>query len=115
MRCVGRVLSVLGVAGLLALGQCRPAAAESLWDPDLREFLGGTGPDTFMLFSGLDLWRDGFSLHGGVLWAPNGLTENGFVFKLLTATGAYRYHSGGVDVYGFYGLIAPMAGVRYAQ
>lgn len=115
MGCV-RGLVALGVAGLLALGGCRAALADSLWNGDMREFVrGGADPDTFLFFSGFDIWRNGYSVHGGLLWAPQGLTENGFMVKLLTAAGTYRYRSGGVDVRGYYGLAAPMAGFRIAQ
>jgi hypothetical protein len=49
---------------------------------------------TFLIFSGGDLWREGGFLHGGLLWSPGGLDEDGFTLKLLFGSGAYRYRSG---------------------
>jgi Cellulose biosynthesis protein BcsS len=54
------------------------------------------GPASFLLFSGADLWRDGAFLHGGSLWSPAGLDNDGFTLKLLIAGGLYTYPSGGL-------------------
>jgi hypothetical protein len=51
-------------------------------------------PPTILLFSGTDLWRHGGSVHGGLLWSPEGLDHEGFTFKLLSGAGVYRFHSG---------------------
>ena len=48
----------------------------------------------FLFFAGTDVWRHGFSLHGGVVWFANGLDRDGFVFKLFAGGGTYRFHSG---------------------
>jgi len=55
-----------------------------------------TGDDgaQFLLFSGADLWRDGRFVHGGLLWSPGGLDNEGFTFQLVTSGGLYRYRSG---------------------
>ena len=39
----------------------------------------------FLLFSGADLWRDGRFVHGGLLWSPGGLDNEGFTFQLVTS------------------------------
>lgn len=55
------------------------------------------GPDganaRFLFFSGFDVWRNGGFLHGGVIWAPDGLDEDGFRLKGLLSNGVYRYRS----------------------
>ena len=51
----------------------------------------------FLLFSGADLWRDGRFMHGGLLWSPGGLDNEGFTFQLVTSGGLYRYRSGALD------------------
>src|SRR6476661_9192314 len=45
----------------------------------------------FLLFSTTDLWRHGGFAHGGVLWAPSGLDQEGPVLKLLFGGGIYHY------------------------
>jgi hypothetical protein len=52
----------------------------------------GTG-DRFLLFSGTDLWRQGSFMHGGVLWSPGGLDNEGFALKALISAGSYTYLS----------------------
>lgn len=47
--------------------------------------------DTFLLFSGSDLWRDGRFGHAGALWAPNGLDRDGVIFRANLSAGLYRY------------------------
>jgi hypothetical protein len=55
----------------------------------------GTGA-RYLLFSGVDLWRNGWFLHGGTLWSPAGLDREGFTLKAVISGGSYRYHSGGL-------------------
>jgi hypothetical protein len=57
----------------------------------------------FLLFSTTDLWRQGGFSHGGLLWAPTGLDQEGPVLKLMFGGGLYRYISGAlgnVQVFG---------------
>jgi len=54
----------------------------------------GNDVKRFLLFSGLDLWRHGGFAHGGVVWSPAGLDNDGFVFKLAFGGGEYQYRSG---------------------
>lgn len=63
------------------------------------------GPDgpRFLLFSTTDLWRHGGFVHGGVLWSPEGVDNEGFALKVMFGGGRYRYISGalgGTDVDG---------------
>jgi hypothetical protein len=71
--------------------------------------------DRFLLFSGFDLWRNGDAAHGGLLWSPNGLANEGFTLKLLIAGGIYGYNSGGTTVDGRYGLASAMPGWRFKR
>lgn len=50
--------------------------------------------DTFLFFSGVDLWRHGGLSYGGALWSPGGLDREGLTFKALIGTGSYQYRSG---------------------
>ncbi len=49
------------------------------------------GQARFLLFSNTDLWRHGGFAHGGVLWAPTGLDQEGPVLKLMFGGGIYHY------------------------
>jgi hypothetical protein len=76
---------------------------------------GGPAP-TWLFFSGTDLWRNGGSAYGGLLWSPNGLDREGFTFKLLIAGGTYRYLTGvadSVEVRGRYLMGSAMVGWRF--
>ena len=89
----GASLSMRVVVGLAAIvmaaAQCvciRVAAADWLEDAP---------PDpTLLFFSGGDLWREGGFVHGGVLWSPGSLEEEGFTLKFIFGSGTYRYRSG---------------------
>src|SRR4029077_14201403 len=48
-----------------------------------------------LFFSGADVWRNGGFLHGGFLYAYQGLSQDGPVFKLLFNGGFYCFHAGG--------------------
>lgn len=69
----------------------------------------------FLFFSGGDLWRYGAFAHGGVLWSPDGLKQEGFTLKLLLAGGAYRYDAGTTGIIGQHGLAAILPGWRFKQ
>ena len=60
---------------------------------------GATDPagGSFLIFAGTDLWRDSGFLHGGVLWSPVGLNNDGFALKLLLSGGGYDYFSGALN------------------
>jgi cellulose biosynthesis protein BcsS len=104
MRRVGAcVAAVIMTAGVAACGIAQ-AFAET---PE-----GGEKPKYFMYFSGADGWRNGYFAHGGGVWAPHGLEQEGFRLKLLTAGGLYRYQSGGEEITGRQALASVMAGWR---
>ena len=71
-----------------------------------------------LFFAGTDVWRHGFSLHGGVVWSAKGVDGDGFVFKLLAAGGAYRFQSGALgnaEVMGHYVMGFALPGWRFKQ
>jgi len=98
----------LCAAAILLCGRA-PANADILDDllPAPAGLSGGTRADTFLYFSGFDLWRSGGSVYGGVQWSPGGLNEDGFTLKLLLAEGSYRYRAGKTDINGT-GLLASL-------
>jgi hypothetical protein len=68
-----------------------------------------------ILFSGRDLWINGGFLYGGLLAAPGGFEQDGFMLKLLFSGGLYRYDAGDLDdaeVIGTEFLGAAMPGFR---
>ena len=72
----------------------------------------------FLLFSTTDLWRHGGFAHGGVLWAPSGLDQEGPVLKLLFGGGIYHYVSGALgnaDVRGTELAAAILPGWRFVR
>ena len=81
----GSVATAVAVASLVACATMDRADAGGPEDPSL------------LLFSGTDLWRYGGFLYGGLLWAPSGLDNNGFIGKLLLDGGAYSYVSGDLN------------------
>jgi hypothetical protein len=57
---------------------------------------GDRDGSTILYFTGGDLWRDGYSFYGGLLWSPASLDDEGFTLKLFSAAGIYHYRSGGL-------------------
>jgi len=52
---------------------------------------------TLLFFAGSDFWKDGDFLHGGLLWSPAGIDNDGFTLKMLVSGGRYRYTSGSLN------------------
>jgi hypothetical protein len=68
-----------------------------------------------ILFSGCDLWRNGIFTRGGLLVAPGGFEQDGFMLKLLLSGGLYRYNSdalGGETVIGAEWMAQVLPGFR---
>lgn len=72
----------------------------------------GAPAETFLYFTGFDLWGKGGSAYGGLLWSPGGLNNDGFTLKLLLAGGNYLYMSGTTDITGSNLLASIMPGWR---
>jgi len=85
---------------------------DDLWPTPSAGLSGGARADTFLYFSGFDLWRSGGSVYGGVQWSPGGLNEDGFTLKLLLAEGSYRYRAGTTNIQGTGLLGSVMPGWR---
>ena len=67
----------------------------------------------FLLFGGVDFWRNGGFGHGGLLWSPDGLKQEGFTLKLLLGAGSYRYRAGAADITGRQYLASTLPGWRF--
>src|SRR5436305_3213240 len=68
-----------------------------------------------LLFSGADMWRNGAFMHGGFLYAYQGLNQDGPVFKLLLNGGFYRFHSAGSEITGRQVMAAALPGWRWSR
>jgi len=76
------------------------------------------GQARWLLFSSTDVWHEGGFAHGGVLWAPSGLDQQGLVFKLQAGGGLYHYTSGALgnaDVRGELISAAILPGYRFVR
>jgi hypothetical protein len=67
----------------------------------------------FLLHGGFDLWRNGSFGHGGLLWSPDGLRQDGFTLKVLLGAGSYRYRAGSTDITGRQYLASVLPGWRF--
>ena len=102
-----RGLASIALVGTAAMGAGGNLAAGA----DL--VLERQGPEHHLILSGVDLWRDGAFLHGGFVWSPAGLDRSGFLIKVLSGSGAYRYRSGATTIVGVQSLVAAMPGWRF--
>jgi hypothetical protein len=100
------VQNLAAAALVAAVSCCRVALADAIAPGDEYRWL---------LFSGVDLWRNGAFAHGGILWSPGGLGREGFTLKLLLAGGTYYYDVGGSSVKGLLRLASIMPGWRIKQ
>ena len=73
-------------AAFLVVGVCLPSGPSRADDEEAHA----------LLFSGRDIWRNGAFAYSGLLLAPGGFEEDGFMLKLLIGGGVYRYFSGGL-------------------
>ena len=65
--------------------------------PSLPAAAGDDEESRVILFSGRDLWRNGAFLYGGLLLAPGGFDQDGFLLKLFYSGGLYRYRAGDLN------------------
>lgn len=112
MRCRVR-MRVLCVAAAVSVCDATPAAADRPLSLSSEDYLrGGATPERFLYFAGVDVWRYGGTLYGGMLWSPRGLRDDGFTMKLLYAGGFYLYRADGRSITGAHDTIAAQAGFR---
>jgi len=98
--------AVLFAVAFLVCGVCLSAGPGRAADDDeIRN----------ILFNGRDIWRNGAFAYSGVLVAPGGFEQDGFMFKLLLSGGLYRYNAdslGGEEVIGAEALTQALLGFR---
>lgn len=70
--------------------------AAALWFCVLSPVASAAEDDdpTVLMFSGRDAWRNGVFAYSGFLYAPGGFERDGFMLKVLTNGGVYRYWPG---------------------
>lgn len=73
------------MAALLALASIGRPVAQPVTGPPLTDnLIGGSRPERFLFFSGVDLWRNGLAGYKGMLLAPQGdLNKDGFIIRLF--------------------------------
>lgn len=103
-----RIVAFCAALMAAASGICGP-------EPAFAQDDGGAKIHHVMLLSGIDLWRNGGFGHGGLLWSPDGLAQEGFTLKLLLGAGTYRYRSGATEITGRQYLASAMAGWRFKR
>ena len=109
MRWVGRIATTVVLVAVLSTAAWRVLAGSDQSGPEQARFL---------LFSTTDLWRQGGFAHGGLLWSPFGLDQEGPVLKLMLGGGVYHYVSGAlgnVDVRGQQLAGAALPGWRFIR
>ncbi|HVG52600.1 MAG TPA: cellulose biosynthesis protein BcsS [Xanthobacteraceae bacterium] len=74
---------------------------------------GSVEAEQFLLFAGVDLWRNGGFAHGGFLWSPGGLDKEGFTAKLMAGAGTYRYRIGTTTIEGDATIVDILPGWRF--
>ena len=97
--------AVFIVAAFIVCGFCVSPGRAWADDDDVR----------VILFSGRDIWRNGIFAHGGMIYAPAGVDQDGVLFKLLLSGGLYRYNAsslGGQRVIGAEATVQVMPGWR---
>jgi len=87
---------------LLAISNSRLAAGPSISAPSTTTppstGLAIEGAIRWLFFSGVDIWRDGRFSHGGLVFSPKGLDREGWVLKLMSNGGLYRFRSGSLKM-----------------
>lgn len=74
------------------------------------ETLAALEAERLLLFGGTDFWHAGAFLHGGAVWAIEGLARDGPALKALGGTGTYQYRSGANQVLAVQALGSLMPG-----
>lgn len=100
------VRMIITLVGAVAGSLCQPVTALAM-DP------AGAAP-RYLLFSGVDLWRNGGFGHGGLVWSPKGLSHAGPAVKLLFGAGSYRYRAGPIAIDGAQTVASVLPGWRFA-
>lgn len=81
-------ISAASPTSQLAIAEDLPSASERA----RRDPPGGRSrADDALLFSGVDLWRNGFSGYGGIQWGAAGTGEDGLIVRLTMSQGFEQY------------------------
>lgn len=97
--------AVVTAAAFIVCGVCLSSGPSRADDEEART----------LMFSGRDIWRNGAFVHGGLLVAPGGFDQDGFMLKLLIGGGVYRYAAGslgGETVIGAEWMVQALPGFR---
>ncbi|WP_415914811.1 cellulose biosynthesis protein BcsS [Rhodopseudomonas palustris] len=88
------------------------AAQEAAIDAPIADPLsGGSRPEQFLLFAGVDLWHASVANYAGLHWAPAGLHNDGVFARLLLSRNFERY--GATSTIIFRGAL--LGGVRFKR
>lgn len=100
--------------GVVAFVAAFVAAGASFCGPE-GAYAEGAADESphYLLFGGFDVWRNGGFGHGGLLWSPDGVRQDGFTLKLLLGAGTYRYRSGTTDITGRQYIVSVLPGWRF--
>lgn len=81
------------LAAVLACAVMARSLAQPASGPPLADTLvGGSKPERFLFFSGVDLWRNGQAGYDGMMLAPQGdLNKDGFLIRLFMSGDFERY------------------------
>ncbi|MDR6303679.1 hypothetical protein GGQ85_001373 [Nitrobacter vulgaris] len=81
------------MAALLVWAAVGRSMAQPAVTPPLTDNLsGGSRPERFLFFSGIDLWSNGLAGYNGMLLAPKGdLNNDGFLVRLFMSDNLERY------------------------
>jgi hypothetical protein len=77
------------------LAAVSPLLAQPAATPLIDHLSGGSRPERFLFFSGLDLWRNGKAGYGGMVWAPHDLNKDGPLLRLFLSDDFERYDTPG--------------------
>lgn len=81
-------LAAVLACAVMARSLAQPASGPPLADP----LVGGSKPERFLFFSGVDLWRNGQAGYDGMMLAPQGdLNKDGFLIRLFMSGDFERY------------------------
>lgn len=102
-------------AAVLACGSRALAQALDPESPPSDGLSGGTKVERVLLYAGFDIWRYGRAGYGGIYWAPDGLSKDGFIARLFVSRGVERYDAGPKRFDTTIIRASPLAGWRFKR
>jgi hypothetical protein len=116
MRSGGALRALCVAAAAMACGADRALA--QVLEPDTPHpdgLSGGTRVERVLLYAGFDIWRFGRTAYGGFYWAPDGLSNDGFITRLFVSRGVERYDAGSKRFNTTIVRASPLAGWRFSR